>query len=185
LNTILTQLVSYLLSTYFYDIKIVQTLYPTSHKLNVGPYGFILLLQNILNILSCVHIKNIPFLNWTLGILLFFVYFTLPTLKLIFSLGWHIQYLSNNFLPNCIQLDLGIDLSKKSHAITFFSCVWKRLPKGHNLAPISFHSLIELILKTHLWTYLKFSIISLFLIGCPFSRIFTFTISFQNLQGFI
>jgi hypothetical protein len=58
LNTILTQLVSNVFSTYFYDTKVVQTLYPTSHKLNVGPYGFIFLFQNILNLLSCVHIKN-------------------------------------------------------------------------------------------------------------------------------
>jgi len=37
LNTILTQLVSNILSTYFCDTKVVQTLYPTSHKLNIGP----------------------------------------------------------------------------------------------------------------------------------------------------
>jgi hypothetical protein len=41
------QLVSNILSIYFYDTKVVQTLYPTSHKLNVGPYGFIFLFQNI------------------------------------------------------------------------------------------------------------------------------------------
>jgi len=66
-----------------------------------------------------------------------------------------------------------------------FSYVWKRIPKGHNLTPINFHSLIELILKTHLWTYVKISVMSLFRIGCPFSRILTFTLYFQNLQGFI
>jgi len=58
LNTILTQLVSNILSTHFYDTKVVQTLYSTSYKLNVGSYGFILKFQNILNLLSCVHIKN-------------------------------------------------------------------------------------------------------------------------------
>jgi hypothetical protein len=57
LNTILTQLVSNIFSTYFYHTKVFE-MYPTSHKLNVGPYGFIFLLQNILNLLSCVHIKN-------------------------------------------------------------------------------------------------------------------------------
>jgi hypothetical protein len=41
LNTILTQLVSNILSTYFYDIEVVQTLYLTSHKLNVELHGFI------------------------------------------------------------------------------------------------------------------------------------------------
>jgi hypothetical protein len=41
-----------------YDIKVVQTLYPTSHKLNTMTYGFIFLFQNILNLLSYVHIKN-------------------------------------------------------------------------------------------------------------------------------
>jgi len=72
-----TQLVSNILSTYLYDIKVIQTLHSTSHKLNVGPYGFIFLLQNILNLLSYVHIKEILFFYWTLGELLFFVYFTL------------------------------------------------------------------------------------------------------------
>ncbi len=57
LNTILTQLVSNVFSTYFYDTKVFE-MYPTSHKLNVGPYGFIFLLQNILSLLSCVRIKN-------------------------------------------------------------------------------------------------------------------------------
>jgi hypothetical protein len=57
LNTILTKLVSNVFSTYFYDTKVIE-MYTTSHKLNVGPYGFIFLLQNILSLLSCVHIKN-------------------------------------------------------------------------------------------------------------------------------
>ncbi len=58
LNTILIQLVSNILSTYFYDTKVVQTLYPTSYKLKVTTYGFIFLLQNILNLLFCIHINN-------------------------------------------------------------------------------------------------------------------------------
>jgi hypothetical protein len=58
LNTILTQLVSNVLSTYFYNTEVVQTLYSTSHKLNVGPYGFTFLLQDILILLSYVHIEN-------------------------------------------------------------------------------------------------------------------------------
>jgi hypothetical protein len=40
LNTILTQLISNVFSTHFYDTQVVQILYPTSHALNLGPYGF-------------------------------------------------------------------------------------------------------------------------------------------------
>jgi hypothetical protein len=58
LNTILTQLVSNVFSTYLYDIKVVQTLYSTSHDLNTMTDDFIFQFQNILNLLSCVHIKN-------------------------------------------------------------------------------------------------------------------------------
>jgi hypothetical protein len=36
----LTQLISNVLSNYFYDTKVVQTLYPTSHKIKVMTYGF-------------------------------------------------------------------------------------------------------------------------------------------------
>jgi len=72
LNTILTQLVSNVLATYFYDTKVVQTLYPsTSYKLDVVTYVFIFLLQNILNLFFCVHIKKKSFLNWILGRLFF------------------------------------------------------------------------------------------------------------------
>jgi len=58
LNTILTQLVSNIFSTYFYDTKVVQTLYSTSHNLNTMTNGFIFQFQNILNLFSYVHIKN-------------------------------------------------------------------------------------------------------------------------------
>jgi len=50
-----------------------------TYKLNGMTYGFIFLFENILTLLSCVHIKNYePFFNWILGELFFFVYFTLP-----------------------------------------------------------------------------------------------------------
>jgi hypothetical protein len=62
-NNILTQLVSKVLSTYFYDTKVVQILYPTSHKLNAFTYGFIFVPQDILNLLSHVHIKVVQFFN--------------------------------------------------------------------------------------------------------------------------
>jgi hypothetical protein len=48
------------------------------------------------------------------------------------------------------------------------SYVWKRLPKGHNLAPVRFHSLIELIWKIHLWTYVRISVMSFFSLGAHF-----------------
>ncbi len=73
LNTILTQLISNVLSTYFYDSKVVQTLWPTSHKLNVVIDVFIFLLQDILNFLSCVHIKNCFILKLDFGRTIFFV----------------------------------------------------------------------------------------------------------------
>ncbi len=77
MKTILTLLVSNVFSTYFYDSKVVQTLYPTSHKLNVMTYVFIFLLQNILNILSCVHIQNDFIFKLDFGWTIFWVYFTL------------------------------------------------------------------------------------------------------------
>jgi len=95
LNTILTQLLSNVLSTYFYDIKVVQTLYPTSHKLNVRPYGFKFLLQNILNLLSCVHIK-------TLGKLLFL--FTLPCQHPISSQKNNVDTLHQNLADTFTHL---------------------------------------------------------------------------------
>ncbi len=76
MKTILTLLVSNVFSTYFYDSKVVQTLYPTSHKLNVT-YVFIFLLQNILNLLSCVQFQNYFILKLDFGWIIFLVYFTL------------------------------------------------------------------------------------------------------------
>ncbi len=58
MKTILTHLVSKIFSTYFYDTKVIQTLYSTSHKLMGLTYGIIFILQDILNLFSCVHIKK-------------------------------------------------------------------------------------------------------------------------------
>jgi hypothetical protein len=57
LNTILIQLVSNVLSTYFYDTKVVQILYPTSHKLNVRPMVLHFYFK-IFSISFVVSIKN-------------------------------------------------------------------------------------------------------------------------------
>jgi hypothetical protein len=58
LNTILTLLVSNVFSSYSYDTKVVQILDSTSHKLNANDVFFNILLQDIFNLLSCVHIKK-------------------------------------------------------------------------------------------------------------------------------
>ncbi len=58
LNAIFTLLVSNVFSTYFYDTKVVQILNSTSHKLNAMTYFKIFLLEDILNLLSCAHIKK-------------------------------------------------------------------------------------------------------------------------------
>jgi hypothetical protein len=57
LNTILTQLVSNTLSTYFYNTK-VQTLHPTSHKLNAGPYWFYISISKYFEFIFLCPYKN-------------------------------------------------------------------------------------------------------------------------------
>ncbi len=86
MNTILTQLVPNIFSTYFYDSKVVQTLYPISHKLNVVTYVFIFLLQHILNLLSCVHKKIYFTFKLNFGQIIFLVYFILLAPKKLSSL---------------------------------------------------------------------------------------------------
>ncbi len=77
MNTILTQLVSNIFSIEFYDSNVVQTLYQTSNKLNVMTHVFIFLLQNILSLLSCVHIQNYFIFELDFGWTIFLVFFTL------------------------------------------------------------------------------------------------------------
>ncbi len=57
-------------------------IYPTSHKLNAMTYGLIFYLKIILNILSCIHIKNYFIFLIGFWVDYVFVYFTLPTPKL-------------------------------------------------------------------------------------------------------
>ncbi len=58
LNTILIRLVLKLLVDYFYDIKIVQILYSTDHKLNGSSNDFMILLLKNFNSLSYIYVKN-------------------------------------------------------------------------------------------------------------------------------
>ncbi len=76
LNTILT-LVSNVFATYFYATKVVQILDSTSHKLNAMTYFLIFLLQDILNLLSCVHIKKCFIFTLNFGQTTFFCLFYL------------------------------------------------------------------------------------------------------------
>jgi hypothetical protein len=117
---ILTQLVSNIFSTYFYDTKVVQSLYPTSHKVNVKPYGFIFLFQNILNILFCVHIKIVSFSNWTLG-------------KVFFCLF----YLANTLAPHSQMISMHHTIPKVLVCNLFWSCSRKK-----SMMPMHCYSLI-------------------------------------------
>jgi len=81
LNTILTQLVSNILSTYFYETKVVQILYPTFDKINVWPMVLYFYFKIFWIYFLMSISKIVPFFNWTLGGLLFFVYFNLLTPK--------------------------------------------------------------------------------------------------------
>jgi hypothetical protein len=67
LNTILTQSVSNVLSTYFSHTKIIQILYPTSHKLNVGPYGFTFYFKIFWTYFLMSISKIVPFLKLDFG----------------------------------------------------------------------------------------------------------------------
>ncbi len=87
LNIKLTQLVSNVFSTYFYDTKVVQTLYSTFYKLNALICVFIFLLQNILILLSCVHIKNCFIFKLNFGQTTFF----------LFTLTCQHRFLSSHF----------------------------------------------------------------------------------------
>jgi hypothetical protein len=79
LNTILTQLVSNVFSTYFYDTKVIQILYLTSHKLNVWPHGFIFFTSKYFEpTFLCTYKKLFHFII-RLWADYFFVYFTLAT----------------------------------------------------------------------------------------------------------
>jgi hypothetical protein len=63
-----------------YDTKVFQNLYSTYYKLNGGPWFFIFLLSQVFNLLSCVYIKILSFLNYILGATFFL--FTLPCFHL-------------------------------------------------------------------------------------------------------
>ncbi len=62
LNTILTQSISNILSTYFSNTKVAKILYPTSHKPNAMTFFFIFLIYFLVSIS-----KIVSFLSWILG----------------------------------------------------------------------------------------------------------------------
>ncbi len=78
MNTILTQLVSNVLSTYSYNIKVVQTLYSTSHKLNVETCGLNFYFKIFWIYFVTSISKIVSFYYWILKKLLFL--YTLPCL---------------------------------------------------------------------------------------------------------
>jgi hypothetical protein len=93
LNIKLTQLVSNVFSTYFYNIKVVQTLYSTFNKLTALICVFIFLLQNILILLFCVHIKNCFIFKLDFGQTTFCFLFTSPCQHCFLSSHFHARSL--------------------------------------------------------------------------------------------